>query len=131
MFEVDLKISFVYAGYGEDVDTADSASYDTVSILTLPAFHWVSAPYTPNSTRTGHSCNAVGGSQILTIGGIDPYIQEDDGSTDDQFNSSDPHTQGLAIFDMTKLAWLDQYTAGTPPYEQSSAVKQVYADPNQ
>lgn len=41
--------------------------------------------------------------------------------------SPDPFAQGLAIFDMTTMAFSDQYTAGTPSYEQSEAVKQYYS----
>lgn len=41
--------------------------------------------------------------------------------------SPDPFAQGLAIFDMTTMAFSDQYTAGSPSYEQSEAVKQYYS----
>ena len=41
--------------------------------------------------------------------------------------SADPFAQGLAIFDMTTMAFSDQYTAGAPPYEQSEMVKQYYS----
>ena len=39
----------------------------------------------------------------------------------------DPFAQGLAIFDMTTMAFSDQYTAGAPPYEQSEVVQQYYS----
>ena len=51
---------------------APSIPFDTIHILTLPAFHWIQVSYTTTSPRTGLTCNAVGASQILTIGGSDP-----------------------------------------------------------
>lgn len=123
---------FVYAGWGTHLGPA-AIPYDTINILTLPAFHWISIPYNPENPRHALSCNAVGGSQILTIGGVDSnaqvtgltLIQEIVEST---FNSSpDPFAQGLAIFDMTTMAFSAQFTAGAPPYEQSDLVKQFYS----
>ncbi|KAL8850831.1 MAG: hypothetical protein Q9221_004245 [Calogaya cf. arnoldii] len=45
--------------------------YDEIFILTLPAFHWLKVDYPARNPRSSHSCNAVGGSQIVSIGGID------------------------------------------------------------
>ena len=120
----------MYGGWGGT--SGDPAKqYDTINILTLPAFRWVSVEYDAQSTRFGHSCNAVGGSQILSIGGADgdppqaiaaasAYIQG-------VFDTPDPNAQGLAIFDMTSLTWSSQYTTGASPYEQSDLIKQVYS----
>lgn len=126
--------SFVYAGWGTNLGPV-AVQYDTINILTLPAFHWISVPYNPENPRHGLSCNAVGGSQILTIGGVDSNALVDTGNIQDiiesTFDSSpDPFAQGLAIFDMTTLAFSDQYTAGAPPYEQSEVVKQFYSQSN-
>ena len=105
--------------------------YDTINILTLPAFHWISVPYNPEYPRHGHSCNAVGGSQILTIGGVDSNPRVATGVIPDviksTFEKPDPFAQGLAIFDMTTMAFSDQYTARAPAYEQSEVVKQFYS----
>lgn len=109
--------------------------YDTINILTLPAFHWISIPYNPLSPRHGLSCNAVGGSQILTIGGVSSDAKVSYGTpqqnTKSTFDSHpDPFAQGLAVFDMTTLAFSDQFTAEAPPYEQSDTVKQFYSQSN-
>lgn len=121
----------MYAGWGTRLGPA-AIQYDTINILTLPAFHWISVPYNPENPRHALSCNAVGGSQILTIGGVDSNAQVDvgmvQGIIDSTFNSSpDPFAQGLAILDMTTMAFVDQYTAGAPPYEQSDVLKQFYS----
>lgn len=122
--------SFVYAGWGTNLGSA-SVQYDTISILTLPAFHWISVPYNPSNPRHGHTCNAVGGSQILSIGGVDSNPQITTGNTtiitQSTFDSPDPFAQGLSIFDMTNLAWSNQYSASSPPYVQSDPVQQFYA----
>ena len=92
--------------------------------------------YTTKAPRLGLTCNAVGGGQILTIGGSDPnapVIHNTDARNDYQervFDTPDPNFQGLAIFDMSTLLWASQYTAGwLGTYEQSDAVRLVYADP--
>ena len=112
-----------------------AVQYDTINILTLPAFHWISVPYYPQNPRHGLSCNAVGGSQILTIGGVDSKAKVAHGSPDKNTKSTfdshpDPFAQGLAVFDMTSLAFSDHFTARAPPYEQSDVVKQFYSQSN-
>ena len=131
----DLLLSFVYGGWGGNLGTA-ALQYDTINILTLPAFHWISVPYNPQNPRHAHTCEAVGGSQIISIGGVDSNSQVTTGFDDkieaSTFDSApDPNTQGLAIFDMTFLEWADKYTANAPPYEQSDEIKEIYANPQQ
>ena len=89
-------------------------------------------PYNPQNPRHGHSCNPVGGSQIISIGGVDSNSRVTVGDLPDMFRSTfdsapDPFAQGLAIFDMTTLRFVNQYTAEALPYEQSEEVKQFYA----
>ena len=124
----DEFVSFVYAGFDGNLGSR-AIQYDTISVLTLPAFHWITVPYNPQNPRHGHSCNPVGGSQIISIGGVDSNSLVTTGNIiPSTFNSTpDPFAQGLAVFDMTALRFLDQYTADAPPYEQSEEVKQFYA----
>lgn len=122
----------VYAGWGA-VLGSEAVSYDTVNILTLPAFHWISVPYNPQNPRAAHTCNAVGGSQILIIGGVDislPELNDTTHISSESYATQDPNAQGLAIFDLTNLTWSTQYTAGASPYQQSEEIKAVYTDPN-
>lgn len=126
---VDRRLSFVYAGWDGNLGST-AVQYDTINVLTLPAFHWITVPYNPQNPRHGHSCNPVGGSQIISIGGVDSTAIVAHGQniikrTFD--NSPDPFAQGLAIFDMTELSFVNQYTTQPPPYEQSEEVKQFYA----
>lgn len=120
----------MYGGWG-GTGGVQAKQYDTINILTLPAFTWVSVEYNAQSTRYGHSCNAVGGSQILTIGGADADPPQTSAAANayaqGSFTTPDPNAQGLAIFDMTDLTWSSRYTAGAPPYEQSNLIKQVYS----
>lgn len=121
----------MYAGWGTILGS-DAVQYDTINILTLPAFHWISVPYNPQNPRHTHTCNAVGGSQIITIGGVDSNSHIQYGTVEElvesTYNSSaDPFSQGLAIFDMTTLQFVDQYTSGAKDYEQSDPVKQFYS----
>ena len=87
-------------------------------------------PYNPQNPRLGHTCNAIGGSQIVIIGGLDANsnITLTSGIQESLYNTSaDPFSQGLAIFDMTTLRFAEQYTAGSKPYEQSDPVKEFYS----
>ena len=127
--------SFVYAGVTGPLGTV-AVQYDTINILTLPAFHWLSVPYNPQDPRIKHTCNAVGGSQIVVVGGSDANPKDVGGDleliTESEFESRDPFQQGLAIFDMHELQFINGFTpGGSPEYELSDAVKQVYANTNQ
>ena len=107
--------------------------YDEIFILTLPAFHWLKVDYLPSHPRIGHTCNAVGGSQIVSVGGGDANSTINFGSFSDISNSvfntsADPNAQGLAIFNMTSLTWATQYTANAPAYVQSDEVRTFYSD---
>ena len=89
-------------------------------------------PYDPQSPRFAHTCNAIGGSQIVTIGGLDPNsdltFALPQANIESTYNTSaDPFSQGLAIFDMTALRFVDQYTAGANAYEQSDPIKEFYS----
>ncbi|KAI4137595.1 MAG: hypothetical protein LQ341_005083 [Variospora aurantia] len=121
---------FVYGGHNGDLGP-EAVPYDEIFILTLPAFHWFKVDYPPQHPRFGHTCNAVGGNQIISIGGVDAnskiYFGWVNEITDSTFNTSaDPFAQGLGIFDMTTLKWRDRYTANAPPYEQSDLVRNFY-----
>jgi len=124
--------SFMYAGWNGNLGAA-AIPYDEAYVLTLPGFFWIKAKYPAAHPRHGLTCNAVGGSQILTVGGVDTDTTlthtgsglELDQATFSQ--SPDPFTQGLAIFDMTTLSFASQFTAPPPPYVQSDPVQKYYA----
>ncbi|MCJ1471176.1 hypothetical protein MMC07_009824 [Pseudocyphellaria aurata] len=119
---------FMYAGWGGHLGVL-AVPYDEIYILTLPAFYWIKVDYPPQHPRHGLTCNAVGGSQILTIGGLDTnskhtidtltYVSPYD-------TTPDPFAQGLNIFDMTTLKFANQYTAKASPYVQSDLVRNYY-----
>ena len=126
----DTTARFVYAGNPGHLGTP-SISFDSINILTIPAFHWLSVPYDPQNPRSGHTCNAVGGSQILIVGGIDNNAPIDYGDYEkiakSTFSTPDPFKQGLAIFDLQTWTFAEKFIAGLPPqYEQSDQVKQYY-----
>ncbi|KAL8896881.1 MAG: hypothetical protein Q9207_007496 [Kuettlingeria erythrocarpa] len=126
---------FLYGGDPRGLGP-NAVPYDEIFILSLPAFHWFKIDYLPQHPRGAHSCNAVGGSQIISVGGWDanPAIYRGTNGDHDELEKSrmnttvDPFTQGLGIFDMTALTWADRYTAIAAPYSQSKFVRDFYRD---
>ncbi|KAL9003107.1 MAG: hypothetical protein Q9188_004000 [Gyalolechia gomerana] len=124
---------FLYGGSNRNLGP-DAVPYDEIYILTLPAFHWLKVNYAPQLPRGGHNCNAVGGSQIVSVGGFDAnpdlYVNIIDTDLVQSVlnTSADPFAQGLGIFDLTTLTWADQYTANASPYTQSGMVREYYRD---
>ena len=122
---------FLYGGLGGTFDNDDGKKwydtpYDTISILTLPAFHWVDVTYDRPLPRNLHTCDSVGGSQILIFGGTDYAPSKFSDFIQKSMSSEDPFSQGIGIFDLSNLAWADHYAAHPAPYEQSDPVKQYY-----
>ena len=119
---------FVYAGDSGQLGTS-SVPLDTVNILSLPAFHWFSAAYNPQNPRSGHTCESVGGSQIVIIGGKDanPPVRSGVPDTEITLSTPDPFAQGLAIFDLRTLEFATEYKAGGGEvYEPNQVIKLFY-----
>ena len=119
---------FVYAGDSGKLSTS-SVPFDTVNILSLPAFNWFSAAYNPQNPRSGHTCESVGGSQIVIIGGKDanPPVESGVPDTEITLSTPDPFAQGLAIFDLRTLEFAAEYKAGGGAvYEPNQVIKQFY-----
>ena len=116
----------VYAGWGGHLGDA-ALDYDEAFVLSLPAFQWFKAEYPPAAPRHGVTCAAVGGAQVLTVGGVDTLQNGPDELYNDVYNTSDPFTFGLNIFDMNKMAFASSYVAKAPEYTGAPQVKQYYA----
>ncbi len=121
---------FVYGGDNGNLGTS-SVQLDTVNILRLPAFNWFSVAYNPQNPRSGHTCEAVRGSLIAIVGGIDSNPKQTTGNFNDlvqrTFATPDPFAQGLAIFDLRRLDFSAEYTAGGGTvYEPNAVITQFY-----
>ncbi|KAF2875787.1 hypothetical protein BDV95DRAFT_281642 [Massariosphaeria phaeospora] len=130
--ENDTYEIFIYGGantalYGGQFPTemeAEAANaLDEIFVLSLPAFVWFKANYTAKSSRQSHTCHLVGKRQLLTIGGIDPSLQE---YYSFQKNATDPFTLGLGVFDLTEMTWSDGYNADAPEYRSPRDVFDYY-----
>lgn len=116
----------IYAGWGGKLGHS-AVVYDSAFVLTLPGFYWVRAHYLPRHPRHGLTCNAVGGGQILAIGGVDSTQKDDvNGSYAGGFNTPDPFTQGLAIFDLGELAWSSAYSKRRGPHNPPAKIQRYY-----
>ncbi|KAK0668863.1 hypothetical protein QBC41DRAFT_117590 [Cercophora samala] len=142
----------IYAGWEGQYGTS-SLSYDSAYVLTLPGFYWVKANYSAQHPRHGLTCNPVGGSQVLIIGGVDTTQQNDNSNPQQQqpqprqqqqqqpqqngnsynrldyisaFNTTDPFKQGLAIFDLHTMGWNTSYIAKPAVYAPAPQVQDYY-----
>ncbi|KAJ9659749.1 hypothetical protein H2201_007185 [Coniosporium apollinis] len=115
-YEIRALLSFVHGGWNVELNQA----YDELYILSIPAFTWFKADYTPTSPRMVSSCEVVGKRQMLIVGGLDlsqsPYA----------FSAGDPWRNGLGIFDMAAMTWADEYDADAAAYESPDVVRKWY-----
>jgi hypothetical protein len=122
----DTTISFLYGGLYEP-DLEDWSVNDEVYVLSIPGFVWfmLSAPGAAPA-RYKHTCEVIGGRQLLSIGGLDN--PQSSANEDLDYTIPDPFTQGIGIFDMTAAAWKNGYDADALPYQTPQIVKEWYAD---
>lgn len=107
---------------GRSIAKNDSAPpCDELFILSLPAFRWFRASYSTSFfPRSSHTCHAAKSTnQMLMIGGL--------GHNDSDMTYADPTNHGIAIFDMTKLAFKNSYQANAPVYEPPEMVQRYYS----
>ncbi|KAK4169165.1 hypothetical protein QBC43DRAFT_284419 [Cladorrhinum sp. PSN259] len=117
----------VYAGcYGELGSAA--IHYDSAFVLTIPGFYWLRSKYKPENPRHGLTCDLVGGSQVLIIGGVDSTQHNATNSEDDYdgvFDTPAPFT-GLAVFDSTRLRFVSSHTAKQDAYKSAPEIRAYY-----
>ncbi|MCJ1437713.1 hypothetical protein MMC27_007100 [Xylographa pallens] len=93
----------VYMYGGQDlIPAGQQVQYDDVWILTIPAFTWIKADTSGQSTpgaRAGHTCNAWD-AQMVVVGG---YVGQ---------NQSCDYP-GIYVFDASELKWVNQFTTLT------------------
>ncbi|MCJ1397242.1 hypothetical protein MMC11_000434 [Xylographa trunciseda] len=93
----------VYMYGGQDlIPAGQQVQYDDLWILTIPAFTWIKADTTGQSTpgaRAGHTCNAWD-AQMVVVGG---YVGQ---------NQSCDYP-GIYVFDASELKWVNQFTTLT------------------
>lgn len=116
---------FLYAGWDGKLGGGE-LQYDSVYVLTLPGFHWVQADYPEHHPRHGLTCESIGGGQMLTIGGIDTTQIDKANLYEGPFETSDPFTKGLGIFDISTLSWKTSYSSSQTVYTPSSDILDFY-----
>ncbi|KAK2762299.1 hypothetical protein FQN54_001309 [Arachnomyces sp. PD_36] len=97
----------------------DSTNDDSsqVYVLSLPAFRWFRTPV-ETEPRFMHTCEVVGGRQMLSIGGSNAIEQ----------HTIDSFKYGLGIFDMVDWEWKPSYDADAAPYEPADTIKEFYSN---
>ncbi|KAK0624153.1 hypothetical protein B0T14DRAFT_517593 [Immersiella caudata] len=99
-----------------------NSATEEVYVLSLPGFFFTKALKSAGATqRALTSCVLVGRRQMLSIGGGDGFKGYPDSLLD-----RDPCSNGLCIFDVTRMVWTDEYDSEARPYESPTAIKQWY-----
>ncbi|GME22953.1 uncharacterized protein HO173_005471 [Neofusicoccum parvum] len=96
---------------------AENGKRDEVFVLSLPSFTWSKADYNSSDPRIYHTCHGVG-RYLLSIGGVDPSKT----SSDEAFADDDLYEQGIKVFDMTTMQWLDEFKADGASYQKPVVV---------
>jgi hypothetical protein len=106
--------SFIFGG--DNKAGKNNPKFQDAYTLSLPGFVWTRLPEPPAGGRAYHSCVSVGKRQVLSIGGLGASNTE-----------KDKAPQGLLVFDMTAMKWVDAYDATLGAYEAPEVVKSWYA----
>ncbi|KAI1410830.1 hypothetical protein F5Y13DRAFT_166908 [Hypoxylon sp. FL1857] len=111
---------FIYGGNSDQIDGTSS----DVHVLSLPGFNFFDA-HSPGTPRADHGCAVVGRGkrQMLSYGGVDggQFLR-------DPTMTPDPWKQGLGVYDMTEMKWVDSYDPTASNYESPAVVSDWYAN---
>ncbi|KAI0838915.1 hypothetical protein F5Y06DRAFT_303523 [Hypoxylon sp. FL0890] len=111
---------FIYGGNSDQIDGTSS----DVHVLSLPGFVFFDAQ-SPGTPRADHGCSVVGKGkrQMLSYGGVDggPLLRN-------PTTTPDPWKQGLGVYDMTEMKWVDSYDPNATNYESPAVVSDWYAN---
>lgn len=108
--------SFLYGGSG-DVEQSSADVY----VLSIPAFRWLRISAPGGTQRAAHQCAVAGQRQMIVVGGfkVSP-------STNDDWASTDVWSQGLGVFDLTAMQWMDHFDPDADAYDSPSPIKDWY-----
>ncbi|KAF2124264.1 hypothetical protein P153DRAFT_351175 [Dothidotthia symphoricarpi CBS 119687] len=119
---------FVYGG--SPLETTDNIKDTAASmyVLTLPAFTWFKVNATTDA-RYIHTCHVAGQRQMLSIGGLDPSLEDaplDNTKTTSRINETDPYLLGIKVFDLTELVWTNSFDPGASAYTAPNVIASYY-----
>jgi hypothetical protein len=93
-------------------------------ILSIPGFVWFRVPRVDSPARFDHTCEYIGGSQMLSIGGVDnPQAGL---NMWENWKMPDPFRQGIGVFDITELEWKSSFMPTEQEYRSPQMVREWY-----
>ncbi|KAI1758678.1 hypothetical protein GGR53DRAFT_216217 [Hypoxylon sp. FL1150] len=109
---------FIYGGTSDQYGAVSS----DVHVLSLPGFVFFKAN-SSGTPRADHACVVVGKGkrQMLSYGGVDGGSGLRSSTI-----TPDPWRQGLGIFDMTEMKWMDSYDPNATNYDAPADVSGWY-----
>lgn len=115
----------VYAGWNNTLGEY-ATSFDAAYVLSLPSFNWFKADYEATSPRHGLTCNHIGGGQVLTVGGLDTSQHDASSQYKGVFHTVDDFPQGLGVFDLSSMSFVDSFEANKTTYDYADALSTYY-----
>ncbi|OMP85189.1 hypothetical protein BK809_0000289 [Diplodia seriata] len=118
--ELETFDIFVYGGF------KDIPGGDTYYVLSLPSFRWFASDVVSMPRRRSMTCTATSNGQMIMVGGLDPDQPSTINDPQNWQASNDPWTQGIGVFDMTKLQYKNKYDASAVAYASPDVVQRYY-----
>ncbi|KAK7754885.1 hypothetical protein SLS62_003199 [Diatrype stigma] len=103
--------------------------FDDIWVLSIPSFTWTKV-YQGVLPRFGHTCHVVGNRQMITVGGINGTTSHGTNASGTESasattDSCDWEWMGVAILDLTSMAWGSVFDRDKPRYQVSALISAV------
>lgn len=110
---------FIFGGIGPQVPPGEAYINDlgTIHVLSLPAFRWYTVPNSQHTPLWSHSCSVIGKRHMIIVGGIAYY-----GINGTRQFDIDPATNGISMFNLSSLQWMEQHVPNSEPYARDQAL---------
>ncbi|KAJ8114875.1 hypothetical protein ONZ43_g4798 [Nemania bipapillata] len=99
---------YLYGGW----DPIKQREFDDIWVLSIPSFTWTRV-FDGKSPRWGHTCHVVGQRQMITVGGT---------NNNNYPTNCDWEYMGVAILDLTDIAWGSIFDRNKPPYQVNTMI---------
>lgn len=97
--------------------------FNSIYVLTIPGFYWTKVSDDPDHDRAEHVCVNMNDGQLITLGGLRYHAEQSE-----DWDSRDPFTRGIGIFNLNAFAWESYYNSDADEYRLHEDMKSWYSD---